>query len=381
MTVLSVCTLIKKLCFSIVTFSFFYAPIALSNNESVNSGLSLGQYKSQTYIKSYATSFNSTNIQPISDILKDNWKGGVSKSSDFGLSQSKVGIELVIKNWRLVYETRNDHFLTTNESSARLYQYAKTSFLATKSSYDLNIHYRKLQAKGVKLGYTWQPIKTFSMTNYFGVWRPTTVRNSHLLGDVVSEGTVTGVAQLEEWYSYKNLLKRQIGADWGEGTGKTWDLVINWQPTENLILGLDIFDLFSKFDFDHLGYSSGTLNSSTTYRDEDNILRFNPAYSGVESEKPFSWDLPKSISLTASYAKDDIEYLLAINKRDLNTSIVLGAGFDIAQGVITSGYDIRNKAIKVVYSNSWFEGHIMTDNLDISDAKTFSLSLSANLKF
>ncbi|MDA8622382.1 hypothetical protein N9L48_07020, partial [Psychrosphaera sp.] len=138
---------------------------------------------------------------------------------------------------------------------------------------------------------------------------------------------------------------------------------------------------FSGFEFDRIGYSSGTLNSATTYRDENDILRFNPAYSGVESEKPFSWDSPKSIALTAAYQKNEIEYLLAVNKRDLNTSVVLGAGVNTAQGVLTSGYDINNKAIQLRYSNSWFEGLVMTDNLNISKAKTFSLSLTASVRF
>ncbi|GAA0298268.1 hypothetical protein GCM10009128_16330 [Psychrosphaera haliotis] len=332
-------------------------------------------------IKTYAASFNATNIQPIKAVIDGNWEQVVSDNSDFGISQSKVGLAIGYSNWMILFETRNDHFLSTNPSSALLYHYSKTDFPANISEYDLNIHYQKLQAKGIKVGYEWQLFNRLSMTNVIGFWQPKTHRNSLLTGDVESTPEVTGSAHLLEWYSYKNLLKRPIDKTWSDGKGQSWDVNFHWQPVNNLTLDFGVLDLVSEFKFDHIGYSAGTLQSSTTYRDENNILRFNPAYSGVETEKSYMWKMPKTIYLNASYKINDIEYYLAHEKRFLNKSAIIGAGIKAGSGQVRAGYDLSNKSLQLKYQNSWIEAGLVTDKLEIDKSKVLSFTLAASMVF
>ncbi|GAB3003864.1 hypothetical protein GCM10027050_24910 [Psychrosphaera aestuarii] len=332
-------------------------------------------------VEFYADSFNATNIQPIKSILDDHWRERVNDDADFGVSQSRIGVSLKHNNWLIALESRNDHFLVTNPTSASLYQYSKTQFPDEQTDYHLDIQYKKLQAKGIKLGYQWSVSNNLSITNVFGLWRPSEVRVSELTGQIQFDERITGQAQLEEWYSHKNLLKRPEDKAWNQGHGYSWDIDLMWRPISQLTIQALVKDAYNHVKFDDVGYSAGALNSETTFRDENNILRFNPAYSGVETTKSLSWKLPKTILVNLEYNNEQTLYFVQHEKRSLNLVTLVGVGRKLNNGVIKAGFDLQNSAMYFAYKNDWFSTAIQSDDLRLNNAEVFRLSMNINFAF
>lgn len=347
----------------------------------VAEGINEAPHSKNYQLEFYADSFNATNIQSIKSILDDNWQQEVNGDADYGLSQSKVGLRLKYNHWFIAVESRNDHFLITNPSSASLYQYSKTQFPVGKTEYELDLQYQKLQSKGIKFGYQWSISNNLSITNVLGLWQPSEVRVSELTGLVQSNERISGQAQLEEWYSHKNLLKRPVNDAWNNGHGYSWDVGLMWRPTPEILLQALLEDAYNNVKFDDVGYSAGALNSETTFRDGNNILRFNPAYSGVETTKSLSWKTPKTILFNLEYNSGQTLYFIQHEKRSLNKVTLIGAGRALNHGLVKAGLDVQNEAIYLAYKNDWFSTEIHSDSLRFNKAEVFRLSMNINFVF
>lgn len=339
-------------------------------------------------VNTYADSFTSTNITPIKSIIDDSWETEVNDGADAGISKSNLGAFVQYGAIQLGVESRYDFLIHTNEDTARLYKYAKTKSFETTEKYQLDIEYQMLRARSFWIGAQIPLYSNFTITNRLYLWHPTVHRNSTLQGEVIDGVNIrtSGYAELEEFYTYRNILKRPENYDWAKGKGVSWNLGVNWQITPDLSVELILKDVYSRFIFDNIGYSRGELKSDTTYRDDNNILRFNPVYSGVESTRRYRYR-PKQTSIVklryvAEYADLYFNYRHIFNTY---TSSIFGAEKTMSIGKVQTsirlGADLENKAIELGFGRGNFVFNLLSDSLNLDDAKTFGMSVSYSHSF
>lgn len=335
------------------------------------------------------TSFNANNLHPVKAILDDDWRYRINQDADYGVSQTQFELGYQFNQWQVGVGSRIEHYLVTNSDSAKLYKYSKTQFpqsLATQgTSFDLDIQYKMLRARKLWLAHLFEYGHNLRITNKFNYWDPRAFRESKLVGLVNYDGATTGLATMEESYTHKNLLKRPDQKNWNNGQGFSWDLFLHWQISKNTMVSIDLINLFNQVDFDGVGYSKGELNSSTTYRDEQGILRFNPNYRGVEQEITQRLRMPTEQKTTVSYASGSLQYFLEHHNHHLTTTTKMGiskyARWADSEYKLELAYEARHSALHLGVSNEWLSLAMMSDDINLSEAEVLELTLYAKFRF
>jgi len=328
-----------------------------------------------------------TNALSVKSILEDDWQTPPSKSGDYGFSQSLAGISVNLDNWQLSAVKRKDYFLRTNPDSLRLYHHIESEFPEGQNElYGVDINYRRLKAKGLKLSYTWCIGSSLELTGRLGLWQPEKARHSFLVGNVSSDDSkesdqLTGTAELEEWYTWSNLLKRPGQSKWADSSGVTFDTEVFWTINDKLNLNMVLGDFYSNFQFAHLGYSKGSVNSETSFKDDKNITRFNPAYSGIESEREKVFELPTYRSLTLNFDADVANLVFQYERRDIMDFYRLGINKNINGSMMTFSYEFAQQSLQFEFNRNWLQLMLATDDLNISKAKQIKLSAVFTYQF
>ena len=253
------------------------------------------------------------------------------------------------------------------------------------------MQYQTMRAKSFWIGHQWQLTDSIEITNKVHFWTPQTYRSSYLTGQInhtanqmgEESGHVSGQANMEEWYTHKNLLKRPEQSTWNDSTGQSWDLAVKWHVSNSVSLNVDIKDLYNAFSFDHIGYSKGTLNSDTTSRDSSGVLRFNPAYRGVESKRRLNVSLPSTTNITLDYQLDNGSLFLNHQRiEDITRSNVVGYQHNTNNdSAILLGFDVDYHAIQLGYRSGQFVFTLVTDEWQLHRAKNLSLRTSYTTTF
>lgn len=332
----------------------------------------------------YINSDSYSNILPIKQLIDDDWKQAPASDSSTGFTQNEVGLTTQWQNFSFNIAHRLDYFVYTNSDTAQAFYLERTDQpLTTQSSYqaDLKLHHQS--SNGMRLGYQWQFQQLTTAIN-LGYWQITATRESNITGEVFGDdqNSITGIANVQEFYSNKNFLKRGNSGSWDiDGYGVTLDLAMTWQASESIEVNLDIKDLYSQFKMKNLGYSQGIVDTEGTFINSVGGKSYLPLYRGKETTSNYQFELPEQVNLIAQYQSDDIAYLARFKRQGEVNFYYAGVSLDFESSNLKLLLDLEHLSPELEYSNSWFAVRFAIDDIDIEKAMQFSLGLSCQYIF
>jgi hypothetical protein len=215
-----------------------------------------------------------------------------------------------------------------------------------------------------------------------GFWQISEIRSSKADGTLETNpnGDLTGAADLEEYYSHQNLLKRPNNDTWEtEGKGLTVDVYFKWNISNDIVLRGELIDLYNKFTLKNSGYSIGKFNTSGTFINSLGGVAYLPIYSGKEIEKDHNLTLPSRINLTGVY-KLDTYNVLAKYKRQADVSFYY-VGVENEDSSLRLLLDIKNLAPEFQYYHKWFTFKLAMDSAKLDQTQQLNLGVSLNYTF
>jgi len=332
----------------------------------------------------YLNSDSYSNILPIKQLIEDDWKQAPASESSVGFTQNEVGLSTQWQNFSFSIAHRLDYFVFTNSDTAQAFYLERTEQpLTTQDSYqaDLKLHHQS--SNGMRLGYQWQ-FQQFTTTINLGYWQINASRESSITGEVFGDdkNNITGIADVQEFYSDKNFLKRGNSGSWDiDGSGITLDLAMTWQASENIEVNLDIKDLYSQFKMKNLGYSQGRVDTEGTFINSLGGKSYLPLYRGKETTRNYEFELPEQVNLIAQYQSEDIAYIARFKRQGEVNFYYAGIGFDFEHSNLKLLLDLEHLSPELEYTNSWFAVRFAIDDIDIDKAMQFSLGLSGQYIF
>ncbi len=342
---------------------------------------------SNSRVSAYILSESYSNILPIKQLIEDDWKQAPASDSSIGFTQNEVGLDAYWGNISFNIGHRLDYFVFTNPDTAQAFYLERTDQpLTTQESYQLALQLHHQQSNGLRLGYNWQ-FDNFSSEIRIGYWNVSATRESQITGEVFGEenNNITGTAELIEFYSDKNFLKRPNNDKWQtDGYGITIDLAMAWQVNEKVIINLDIKDLYSQFKLKQLGYSQGNVDTEGTFINSLGGKSYLPLYRGIESINDYEFNLPEQINLVGLYSVEDssLSYLARYKRQGEVDFYYLGAQWQHSPNSTTKiMLDVEHFSPEIQYINHWLSFTFAIDEFDIEQAMQLNLGLAVNYSF
>jgi len=366
---------------------------AFANNGDYHSvsDNSAGDSSINNNISTYISSDSFSNILPIKQLIEDDWQQAPAKNASIGFTQNEIGVKAVWHNITFNPAQRLDYFIDTNADTTQAFYLEQTDqALTTKESYQLSLKLHHQRSKGVRLGYQWQ-LENVSTEISIGYWDVSATRESNVNGELLGNdnGKITGTILLDEFYSDKNFLKRGNFDRWDiNGYGLTVDFAANWQVNEQLVVALNIKDLYSDFTMKNLGYSEGLIDTEGTFINVLGGKSYLPLYSGRETSDDYHFKLPEHVNIIAKHQADalmtesfNVNYLARYKRQGDVSFYYAGAEFVFDNSSLQLMLDLENLSPEIRYQHPWFNLVLATDALSIDDAMQFSLAMSVNYHF
>jgi hypothetical protein len=367
-----------------VTLTFLFTTIwpnkSYANNEQFNNNIS-----------AYVLSESYSNILPIKQLIDDEWKQAPATDSSIGFTQNELGLKAYLGNFSFNVAHRIDYFVFTNPDTAQAFYLERTDQpLTTQDSYQLSLKLHHQRSNGFRIGYQWQ-FEGFSTEINIGYWDVSATRESQITGEIFGEenNNITGTAELNEFYSDKNFLKRDNFNHWDiDGYGITLDFLADWTINSELDITLEIKDLYSKFNMKNLGYSQGNVDTDGTFINSLGGKSYLPLYRGRETADDYQFHLPEQVNLVAHYLAENLSsehittgYLARYKRQGDVNFYYAGVELEFESSALTLMLDLEHLSPEIQYSNSWCAITFAIDDIDIEKAMQFSLGLSGHYAF
>jgi len=323
-----------------------------------------------------------SNIVPIQQIVDDEWVEAPNKDAEDAFSQNELGIKARWGDISLTVSKRLDYFVHSNFDTAEGYYLDQSDQpLTPNKQYDAKLHLYHQEASGIRLGYHFA-IDNLQAEVKVGYWQVPEIRSSKLTGTLNSddEGNISGVANLEEYYSHKNFLKRKNNERWEtEGYGITLDVNFTWYFNEKITLRGELKDLYNEFILKNSGYSIGDFNTDGTFINSLGGKGYLPIYQGKEIEQNHHLTLPARIHLTSAYAYKSMNLLVKYKRQaDINFYY---AGIENESGSLKFLLDIENLTPEFHYQSNWVSLILGLDSIKSEEAKQLTFGLTINYPF
>tara|TARA_R110001583_G_scaffold12423_1_gene55248 strand:- start:48625 stop:49764 length:1140 start_codon:yes stop_codon:yes gene_type:complete len=342
-------------------------------------------------VSTYISSESFSNILPIKQLIKDDWRQAPAAGSSIGFTQNELGVKAYWGNVSFNVAHRLDYFVFTNPDTAQAFYLERTDQpLTTQDSYQLALKLHHQRSNGFRLGYQWQ-FNHFSTEINIGYWDVSATRESQITGEIFGEdnNNITGKAELTEYYSDKNFLKRLNNKNWEtDGYGVTVDIAMAWQVTEQLLVDINIKDLYSNFKLKGLGYSQGNVNTEGTFINSLGGKAYLPLYKGVAGSKEYQFDLPEQVNVVAHYQAKSLNsdnfavgYLARYKRQGEVNFYYAGVEYLLETNSLTLMLELEHLSPEIRYRNQWLDIVFATDKFDLDKAMQFSLGIAVNYAF
>lgn len=338
----------------------------------------------ETSITPFFTSHSFSNVIPVKQLIKDDWKQAPDSDASNAFTQNEAGIRAYINNFSLSISHRYDYFVDTNSDTAEVfYLNRQDKALDTQDRYDIDLKLLHQRSNGVRLGYKLD-FQSFSTEFRLGYWQLNATRESNLNGVVSSDlnGNIAADAQLSEYYSTSNFLRRQNNDDWEtRGSGVTLDAHFQWQPTTDINIAIDLKDIYSDFQLKDSGFSDGVVDTDGTFINSIGGVAYLPLYRGREITAKHQFELPKTIHINAVYNQNDLGYLVNITRQGNINFYYVGVEFYSKNTTTRLMLDIENTAPEIQFSSDWLTAYFSIDDTDINKAMLLKLGLNLHFAF
>jgi hypothetical protein len=342
-------------------------------------------------VSAYILSESFSNILPIKQLIEDEWYQAPATDSSIGFTQNEIGLKAYWGNVSFNIAHRLDYFVFTNPDTAQAFYLERTDQpLTTQGSYQLSLKLHHQRSNGFRLGYQWQ-LDDFSAEVNLGYWDVSATRESQITGEIFGDenNNITGTANINEFYSDKNFLKRDNFDRWDiNGYGLTVDLSVGWIINTELDITLDIKDLYSQFNMKNLGFSQGIVDTDGTFINSLGGKSYLPLYRGKETADDYQFDLPEQVNVVAHYQAKSLNrdsytlgYLARYKRQGEVNFYYAGVEFAIESSALTLMLDFEHLSPEVRYRNKWLDIVFATDKFDLDKAMQFTLGVAVNYTF
>ena len=315
--------------------------------------------------------------------MVDKWQSpfiGGSKA----LTYDKAEVGFRWRKWQLGVVERYEYLLEFASPTAELIYLSENHLpLKVGKEYELRIKAQQQYSRGLRLGYRQKLSPTFTAE----------LAASYLQGKSFTDGGIRGAAQVtaekeydfqfdaDYFYSRDVLFSREVNSP--DGSGYSLDLKFDWHPNKRVSAQLNIVDLMGKIFWSDAPHTNATATSATKTFDADGYVRYDPAISGLESNKNFTQTLPRKLFFAGKYQwSTNAELLAEIQDFGIVRFVSMGAGWchnhiDCYQGL----YNATAKAISLRYLGRGLRVGLACDDLNLNRARYFSAQISFDQDF
>ena len=338
-----------------------------------------------TKVEFFTLSQSFSNILPVKQLIKDDWQQSPNNQASDGFTQNEIGMRSYWNNFSFSVSHRYDYFVFANSDTAEAFYLDRSDLaLDTKDNYNIDLKLLHQRSNGIRVGYKFE-FKNFSSDIHIGYWDLQATRESNLKGTLTSDlqGSISAIADLDEFYSSNNFLHRRNTNDWDTGgSGITLDIHLTWRLTDNIRLNANLKDIYSRFTLNNSGFSEGKINTEGTFINSVGGVAYLPVYRGRETEKKHQFQLPEQLSFIGLYnSTKKLSYLAKYKRQGEQDFYYLGVELAHENSSTRLSFDIENSAPEIQYTNNWFSLALSIDDLNVENAMILNFGFNLHYSF
>ncbi|WP_127471664.1 hypothetical protein [Thiomicrorhabdus aquaedulcis] len=332
------------------------------------------------------SSFSHSEAIAVHAILND-WNAPFSKGEiAFSINRAEIGI--AVNNWQFSVFERQDYLFEFSPSTAKLLHATNTKQdLVVGEQYALQLQTNAFVAQGVKLGYQTQ-------INHFKTPFNVGVALSYLEGLELTDGKLTGQAtavanndynfnfDVDYVYSQDSLFDRTLTNN-VKGNGYALDLNLDGYLTPQWHANVQVRDVLAHINWWDAPRTVATGSSQTKEFDADGFVKFKPVASGTQSYKDVTQVIPTKVFLHNTYVLNG-QHSLLFNYDDYAIKAFYTAGYQFInpqQHKMAVLYNATAQAWQLGYQTTWLKVELVSDALNLEEAKTLGLNVALKATF
>lgn len=301
------------------------------------------------------------------------------------LTYTKNSLEVggrINERFSLAAVARYDYFLKYHSDTLEVAfrDSNNLSFLGDRQ-YQLYVDARNIYGFGLKFGYDFTPIEKLNLKLSASYLKVRTTTTGIVDGQLTVDGNeYFGQVSIDYLYDSPRFFEPNAPGS-TQGDGVAADLEVNWEINDHLHLTGEFKDLFNRFWFDDISFTSMNLNTNRISLDSNGLISTRPLLSGVRGVKKARVELPTHSSLSLTSMLND-RHSIGVNytQYDLMKSPSI---FYFRQqtlgGRVGFEFDFNSDAAALSYQNSVVAFRLKADSVDYNKAKNFSLEFSFSI--
>lgn len=320
-------------------------------------------------------------IGPIKQLL-DDLEGKPLEHGRFAFTHNQAELFYRRGDYELSTFSRYDYYLRFNRDTVDLaYQYKNDLPLDENRLYHVYLNANHIRANGVAGTYYFALNEKLSAKLRMNYIQASEVKDGGIEGHLRSrEDSYDADIGLDYAYSEDTLLKRPPESVRGRGYG--FDIDLHYRHTENLKIGLEIRDFFTRLDWDDVTYTQARLTSDNVSYDDEGRIQTRPALSGIESYRNQRQRLPLRAELSVDYALQlDRQVYAELFSYDGRVFPRLGVRRDMGGNRVSADVDLRSQALSASWQWSGIEVMLRSNRLDWEKASHLAFSVGYYYRF
>lgn len=284
-------------------------------------------------------------------------------------------------NWHSAVLYRESYRYRFSKDTADLYNSLNNTHTVDAGRlYQVDLNVERFRAQGIRLAYDWMPAEGIQIQfggSYF--------QASHLLS-----GSLTGTAmanssndydyQATVDYAYdKDILFGRSPVNAPHGSGVSLDLSGSWTINDRLSVSARVKDVYGRIRWRSAPASVGSLTSNTKTIGSDGFVVINPAIQGTHTIRDvYTQTIKPAGKVALQYQLEDTPGELHMKSRFFSDRVFVGVGGtrSVLQGQLSATIWPDMKVLELGYRNKKLNLTMGLDNLDITETRTFWLSMA-----
>ncbi len=371
------------LCF-VQLFIFFATSLLITQAYSRESISIMPDEQHQTYSEIESSSYSEA--MPIKQLLND-LKGSRINDGDFAYTHNQFELGHRWGAFELALFWRYDYFLTFSPDTAWLFYLDKNANSDNEDideqpnlelkDYNVRLSANHIQSQGAAVGYSFYLLPELAVKTRVNYFNSGAMTNGSLTGNITaSSDDYSGTLYLDYAYKRDSLLKREEESISGQGLGV--DIDVFWQLTDEMSLYVKGRDVFSYIKWRDVTYTKATAITDRVSYDDNGLIHVIPNISGFNGYRTQIQRLPNRYLFDLNYQLENWQLALQWYRYDKFNfpRLMFGSREKVINWHV--GYDLKTSAVELGLEHSNISFKVKSENMDLSKAHDFSLSLSVN---
>lgn len=244
----------------------------------------------------------------------------------------------------------------------------------------VNLRVDGFSGSGVRSGYRYE-MNSWAVAGGISVFKTRHLMSGGLNGEfrALAENEYDFSADVDYLY-YRDVIFDRPDLEEASGVGWSFDLMANWQPSEQLDLTLRAEDLFAKIRWSDAPFTLAEANTDNKSFDSDGYAVFAPSISGREGYRDtFYQGLDPRFYGAAEWREREWLAFLHTQYQFGYGYYGLGFGRSLKSGAqLTAGYWPRLESIQLGLEFGKWQGTLSADQFEWSRVRSINLGLSYN---